>query len=76
MTGHNYEVDFIIEAGRHYIAIEAKLRPRWQDRDLSGLRAFLSATPHCKGAILGHNGMDAVKLGEKIWALPLGLILS
>jgi len=71
-----YEVDFIIEAGRHCMAIEAKLGPRWQDRDLSGLRAFLSATPHCKGAILGHNGMDAVKLGEKIWALPLSLILS
>lgn len=71
-----HEVDFIIEEGRHCIAIETKSGPRWQEKDLFGLRAFLSATPHCQAAILGYNGREAVKLGEKIWALPLSLILS
>lgn len=70
------EVDFIIEAGRDCLALEVKLAARWQDRDLAGLRAFLAATPHCKTAVLGYNGREPVRLGEKLWALPLGLILS
>lgn len=71
-----HEVDFIIEAGNHCIALEVKSGARWQDKDLSGLKAFLSTTPHCKAAILAYNGKDAVKLEGKIWALPLSLILS
>jgi len=71
-----HEVDFIIESGTHCIALEVKSGTRWQDRDLSGLKAFLSTTPHCKAAILGYNGVEAVRLGEKLWALPLSLILS
>ena len=71
-----HEVDFIIEVGTRCIALEIKSGTRWQDRDLSGLKAFLSATPHCKAGILGYNGPDSVRLGEKLWALPLSLILS
>jgi predicted AAA+ superfamily ATPase len=75
VQGRN-EVDFIIEVNNHCIALEIKSGTRWQERDLSGLKAFLTATPHCKAAILGYNGTEIVKLGEKIWALPLSLILS
>ena len=71
-----HEVDFVIEAGRSCIAIESKSGTRWTDRDLAGLRAFLSATPHCKAAILAYNGTEAVSLGRKLWALPLGTVLS
>jgi len=71
-----YEVDFVIEEGNSCMAIEIKSGARWEERDLSGLKAFLSATPQCRAAILGYNGKDAVKLGERIWALPLSLILS
>lgn len=71
-----HEVDFVIEAGRSCIAIEAKSGTRWTDRDLAGLRAFVSATPHCKAAILAYNGTEAVSLGRKLWALPLGTVLS
>jgi predicted AAA+ superfamily ATPase len=71
-----YEIDFIVEAGNQCIALEVKSGAQWQDKDLSGLRAFLSTTPHCKAGILGYNGTDAVRLGEKLWALPLSLILS
>jgi uncharacterized protein len=71
-----HEVDFVVEMGNHCIALEIKSGARWQDRDLAGLRAFLSTTPHCKAAILGYNGMEAVQLGEKTWALPLSLLLS
>lgn len=71
-----HEVDFVVEMGNHCIALKIKSGARWQDRDLAGLRAFLSTTPHCKAAILGYNGMEAVQLGEKTWALPLSLLLS
>jgi uncharacterized protein len=70
------EVDFIVEDGRACLALEIKWGARWQDRDLAGLRAFLASTPHCQAAILGYNGEEAVRLGGKLWALPLSLILS
>lgn len=71
-----HEVDFVIEAGRDCLAIEVKSASRWGDRDLSGLNAFLAATPHCRAAILAHNGSSAVKLGDRLWAVPLGMLLE
>ncbi len=70
-----HEIDFIVEVGRHCLALEVKSSARWEKRDLLGLEAFLAVTPHCKAAVLCHNGTQAVRLGEKIWALPLGLLL-
>jgi predicted AAA+ superfamily ATPase len=75
IQGRN-EVDFIVEVGRYCLAIEVKSSARWQKKDLSGLEAFLAATPHCVAGVLCYNGTEAVRLGEKLWALPLGLILS
>jgi len=75
VQGRN-EIDFVIESGRECMALELKSAARWQEKDLDGLNAFLKSTPHCKAAILCHNGVDAVKLGEKLWALPADLILS
>lgn len=69
-------MDFVIEAGRDCLALEVKAATRWGARDLSSLRAFLAATPQCRAAILGHNGTAGVQLEERLWALPLGLLLS
>lgn len=71
-----HEVDFIIEAGRSCIALELKSAARWQEKDLAGLKTFLTATPHCKAGILCHSGEDAVQLGQRLWALPTSLLLS
>jgi predicted AAA+ superfamily ATPase len=71
-----HEVDFVIEAGRSCIALELKSAARWQKRDLAGLKAFLTATPHYKAGILSHNGVDGVRLGQRLWALPTSLVLS
>lgn len=71
-----HEVDFIVEAENTCLAVEVKAGSRWEDKDLSGLRAFLSVTPHCRAAILAYNGTEAVKLGEKLWAIPLSIVLS
>lgn len=71
-----HEVDFVIESGREVIAVEIKSSTHWDQKDLSGLRVFLETTPACKAAILAHNGIEAVQLDKKIWAIPLGLLLS
>ena len=46
-----HEVDFVIEAGRKIFAIEIRWASRWQDKDLSGLRAFVDKTPRCEAGI-------------------------
>ena len=71
-----HEVDFIIEAGKKCLALEVKGSARWTERDLAGLKAFLAITPHCSMAILGYNGNHTVKLGNRLWAIPLSLLLS
>jgi len=63
IQGRN-DVDFVIEAEQSCIALELKSATRRQGRDLAGLNGFLKATPHCRAAILCHNGKDAVKLGD------------
>jgi predicted AAA+ superfamily ATPase len=71
-----YEVDFIIESEHRCIAIEVKMSARWEERDLVGLKAFLASTPGCVAAVLAYNGTEAVSLGEKLWAVPLSMVLS
>ncbi len=71
-----HEVDFIVEVGSRCLALEVKSGSRWQERDLSGLKAFLAATPHCVAAILAHNGRRSVRLGERLWAIPLATVLG
>jgi uncharacterized protein len=71
-----HEVDFVIEAGRAVVAIEVKAATRWSDGDLSGLRAFLNRTPACVAAVLAHNGRQAARLDDRIWAIPLGHLLA
>lgn len=71
-----HEVDFVVEAGRTVMAIEIKSAARWTERDLSALRAFLASTKDCVAAILAHSGTQAVSLGDRLWAIPLGMLLS
>lgn len=71
-----HEVDFVVEVGGETIAIEVKAATRWGDSDLSGLRAFISRNPGCRAGILAYNGREAVSLGDKIWAIPLAVLLS
>lgn len=71
-----HEVDFVIESGRAILAIEVKASTQWRDDDLSGLRAFATRTPDCTACILAYNGREAVRLGERLWALPIGHLLA
>ena len=71
-----HEVDIVIEAGNRCIAVEVKATGRWEKEDLAGLKAFVAATPHCVAGILGYNGPVPVRLGDRLWAIPLRLLLS
>lgn len=71
-----HEVDFVIEVGREALALEVKASARWDDRDLAGLRAFLDKTPRCRLGVLAYGGTESVKLGDRLWAIPLSLVLA
>ncbi len=71
-----HEVDFVIESGAACWAVEVKAAERWDARDLAGLKAFLEHAANCKAVVFAYNGKVPVRLGEKLWALPLGLLLS
>lgn len=71
-----HEVDFVIETGRKVLGIEVKAATRWSEGDLSGLKAFLERTPACVAAVLAYNGREAVKLGDRLFAIPLGKLLE
>ena len=61
---------------RDRLAIEVKAAARWQDRDLSGLRVFLQRAPRCRVAILAHTGSATVSLGDRLWAVPIPVLLN
>jgi len=71
-----HEVDFVIADGSDSLAIEVKASTRWSDSDLGGLRAFLAGAPRCRGGILAYGGRDSVALGDRLFALPMTLLLG
>ncbi|MFC1705222.1 DUF4143 domain-containing protein [Planctomycetota bacterium] len=71
-----HEVDFVIEAAGKVVAVEVKAASRWDKKDLSGLRAFLAATPHCEAAVLAYNGETVARLDDRLLAIPLSLLLA
>ncbi|MGV8124361.1 MAG: ATP-binding protein [Candidatus Xenobiia bacterium LiM19] len=71
-----HEVDCIIEYGRKVLAIEIKASERWHEKDLGGLKAFLSTHTECSAALLAYNGTETVKLDDRLMAVPLGRLLS
>jgi hypothetical protein len=70
------EVDFVIEADRRVVAIEVKASTRWSETDLSSLQTFLDRTPQCIAGVLAYNGSQSVKLGERLFAIPLGKLIE
>jgi len=71
-----YEVDFIIEIGNETIAIEVKSSSRWKEPDLIGIKTFLNTSRRCRAGILAYNGKEVLRLEDKIWAVPIHLLLS
>ncbi len=71
-----YEVDFVIEVGRDCLAVEVKAASRWNERDLAGLNAFLDRTPRCRAAVLAYGGKEIHRLGDRLWAVPLPVVIG
>ena len=71
-----HEVDFVIAHGASCLAIEVKAATRFDGRDLAGLRAFLARHREAVAGVLAYNGRQAVSLGDRLWAIPVGLLLS
>lgn len=72
-----HEVDFVVEVNhRDTLAIEVKSGTRWEERDLTPLRNFLSATPRCRAAVLAYNGKEAAQLDKRLWVLPVAWLIS
>lgn len=71
-----HEVDFVISLGRQVVAIEVKAGSAIADSDLVGLRAFAGTTPGFAMGLLAYNGSELLSLGDGLYAVPLGLLLS
>ena len=71
-----HEVDFVVTSGRRFVAVEVKAGSRFGDRDLGGLRAFLEKTSGAGVGLLAYNGAELLPLGERLYAVPLAMLLS
>jgi uncharacterized protein len=76
-TAGGAEVDFVIERGGTVVPVEVKATPRPQSGDIAHLRLFLgeykNAVPH---GILIHTGPRMERLADRIWAVPLSVVLG
>lgn len=71
-----HEVDFVVSQGPRAIAIEVKAGARIGDRDLTGLKALKAKTPGVRAGIVAYNGAEVLRLGNDLYAIPLGLLFS
>jgi len=71
-----HEVDFVVSQGPRAVAIEVKAAARIGDRDLAGLKALKAKTPGVRAGIVAYNGTEALRLGDDLYAIPLGRLLS
>jgi predicted AAA+ superfamily ATPase len=70
------EVDFVIELGKKVIAIEVKAQGRIHPADSKNLENFLGRTPACAAGILAYQGDKVLEIRDKIWAVPLSVLLA
>jgi predicted AAA+ superfamily ATPase len=71
-----HEVDFVVSEGRNTVGVEVKAATRFGERDLTGLRAFAASTPGVRAGILAYNGSETLPVGDRLWAVPLAVLLA
>jgi uncharacterized protein len=71
-----YEVDFVIDDGNRSLAIEVKAGSQWAQKDLRSLRKFLDLHPHCIAGLLACDIANPIQLGHRLYAIPLGYLLT
>ena len=73
-TNAGKEVDFVLEYGRKYLAIEVKRTGKPSYADTQGLREFLRYHSQAVGGILIHCGPEIKRFSQNILAVPWTLI--
>lgn len=69
-TATGQEVDFVLERGRHLLAVEAKYTTAPRYADTKGLQDFMAEYPETVAGLLVYDGDEILRLHEKIVALP------
>lgn len=72
--GKEREVDFILETANRVIAVEVKYADKIGVRDAESLRFLKDLLPNWGAGLIIYNGPEVKTLGEKIYALPWGMI--
>ena len=75
-TRSGVEVDFVIEHGRDLFAIEVKASENVGYYDIKGIEKFAKDFPNMKCGIIIYSGNEFVKLTNKIYAVPLKVLLE
>jgi hypothetical protein len=70
------EVDFVVSYKRQAIGIEVKSSSSFGKSDLKGLRSFVEQTAGAAAGVLAYNGEQTLDLGNRVYAIPLPLLLS
>jgi hypothetical protein len=71
-----YEIDFVVSHRRTAIGIEVKAGTRFRDSDLAGLTAFVEKGSGVRAGILAYNGREVATLGDRLYLMPLDILLS
>ena len=70
------EVDFVIEHGRDLIAVEIKASENVGYYDIKGIEKFAKEFLNMKLGIIIYCGDEFIKLTDKIYAVPLNILLN
>lgn len=71
-----YEVDFILDVFSHILAIEIKAGNQVRSQDVRGIEQFIEIEAKCRAGLVVYQGREVLRLAEKIWAVPSGLVFG
>lgn len=74
LGGREREVDFVVERSGRTVTIEAKSSPQANYRDAESMLALKDLLPEWSHGIVLYNGAEMVKLGDRIYGLPISMI--
>ena len=69
-------MDFILEYKKSCLAVEVKASARWSEGGLDFAEGLHGQPPSSRAGMLAYNGSQTAQLGKKLWAVPLGTMLS
>jgi predicted AAA+ superfamily ATPase len=74
MGGLEREVDFVVEWGGRSVAIEVKSSNHASLKDTESMLALKDLLPKWSHGMVLYNGAKVVKLGDRIYGLPMSMI--